>query len=321
MKKSISTLVLSFAVFTAFCQVTIIDRLPGAYPTGNTDYSITSGESDRFGTTAYTICADKFTLTQTTQLLTADFYGENESNSFTPSNFSIFIVRNSGTGLPLLNNGANSRTIIGNLLNSQVSLLRIPLGPGFSISQFNTITNRTDIAIDFTAANGNNPVILPAGDYWMIAAQYVPDGSPGEITFYWGWLGSTDAAPVRPKYLYNTFFSRGWNDVSYSVVGTNVLPNSLAWRLIGDVNVSSIDETSVSGLSVFPNPTTDILNLDLPENAVVNDMKIYTISGQEVNLKLSIQEGKIDVSSLIPGVYVLSGQTSLGAFNKKIVKI
>jgi hypothetical protein len=215
----------------------------------------------------------------------------------------------------------NAGTAINSLFNAPVNLLRIPLGQGFTISQFNPNTNRTDIAIDFTVANGNNPVILPAGDYWMIAAQYVPDGSPGEGTFYWGWLGSTEPAPSRPKKLSTDFFLSGWNDLTYSVNGANVIPNSLAWRLVGNTNVSSIDETSINGLSVFPNPTSDFINLGLTENVVVNDLKIYTISGQEVNLKINTQDGRIDVSTLSPGVYILSGQTSLGVFNQKIVKM
>lgn len=161
MKKTTFTIVFLFVIFTVFAQTTIIDTSNGTLTTGNTNYSYPSSESNRFGNTDYILCANMFTLTQTTQLLTANFYGENSETNFTPSNFSVFIVQNSSGGLPVLNSGVNNNTIIQNLFNASVSLLRIPLNQGFTITQFNTTTKRTDIAIDFTVANGNNNVIFP----------------------------------------------------------------------------------------------------------------------------------------------------------------
>jgi len=188
LKKTTLTSILLFTICTLFGQVTIVDNTAGVLSTGNTNYSEPSSESDRFGDTNYILCANMFTLTQTTQLISAEFLGENSGNNFSPANFSIFIANNSSTGLPKFNTGVTNSTVIQNLLDGPVNLLRIPLNQGFTITQYNTTTKRTDIAVNFTIANGNNSVILPAGTYWMIAAQYVPDGSPGESTFYWGWL-------------------------------------------------------------------------------------------------------------------------------------
>ena len=316
MKKITYTFILWFITFTTFGQVTIVDRTSGVYSAGNTNFSKPSAESARFGDTEYILCADSFSLSQPTQLLTAEFYGENVT-SFSPSNFSVFIVQNSGTGLPQLSSGANVNTTIQNLFSGPVSLVRIPLNQGFSITQFNTSTHRTDIAIDFTVANGNNTIVLPAGDYWIIAAQYVPDGSPGEGTFYWGWLGSSFSTPSVPKLLNNTFFSSGWNNISYS--GGNT-PDSLAWKMTGNIVLSS-DQFSQDSILLFPNPANDIVTINLPGNVIVSNLKLYTTSGQEIDLVLNPQDSQIDISSLSSGVYLLTGQTNLGAFNKKIVKI
>jgi len=312
------TFILSFITCTAFGQVTIVDRTGGSYSAGNTQYSRPSAESDRFGDTEYILCADSFSLSQPTQLLTAEFYGENVSNSFSPTNFSVFIVQNSGAGLPQLNSGVTVNTTIQNLFGGPVSLVRIPISQGFSITQFNTGTRRTDIAVDFTIANGNSNVILPAGDYWIIAAQYVPDGSPGEGTFYWGWLGSSFSTPTVPQVFNNSFFSSGWDDISY--FGSNVTPNSLAWKMTGNIVLSS-DQFSQDSILLFPNPANDIVTINLPGNVIVSNLKLYTTSGQEIDLVLNPQDSQIDISSLSSGVYLLTGQTNLGAFNKKIVKI
>lgn len=318
MKKITLTFILPFMAFVSFAQVTIVDRAIGAFPASDRQYSDASAESDRFGDTNYSLCADSFSLSQTTKLSTAQFYGENINSSFTPSNFSVFIVPNTGAGLPQLSSGANANTIIQNLLTGPVSLVRIPLNQGFTITQFNTTTNRTDIAIDFTVANGNNDVILPAGDYWIIAAQYVPDGSPGEITFYWGWLASAIPSPGTPKIISNNFFSNGWEDITYFSSG--ITPQSLAWKLTGIPTLSS-DQFSQESVLLYPNPAKDVVNIDLPDNVVISDLKLYTNSGQEIDLGLKPQESQLDISILSSGIYFLSGQTNLGSFRKKIVKI
>lgn len=315
MKKTTLTTIFLFIICTVAGQVTIVDTTTGTLPAGNTNYSEPSSESDRFGNTEYILCANMFTLTQTTQLLNAEFRGENSGNSFTPANFSVFIVNNTSSNLPKFNNNVTNTTLIQNLHDAPVSLFRIPLNQGFTISQYNTTTKRTDIVVNFTVANGNNPVILPAGTYWMIAAQYVPDGSPGEPTFYWGWLGSSATSTITPKRLNNTFFSSGWNNVPVSG-GT---ATSLAWKLTGNVTLSA-DEFSLENVSIYPNPTTNIVNINLPENVILDNIKLYNSMGQQLNMALNPKENKIDVSSLSSGIYTVSGNTNMGTFNRRIIK-
>lgn len=315
MKKTTFTSIFLFSICSVFGQVTIVDTTTGILPAGNTNYSEPSSETNRFGNTDYILCASRFTLTQTTQLVTAEFLGENSGSNFTPDNFSVFIVNNASTSLPKFNSSVNNSTLIQNLFEAPVNLFRIPLNQGFTITQFNMTTKRTDVAINFTVANGNNSVVLPAGDYWIIAAQHVPDGSPGEPTFYWGWLGSSTTSAMAPKKLNNTFFSSGWTNVPIS--GGNA--TSLAWKLTGNVNLS-LDELSIQNVAIYPNPTTNIVNINLPENVIIENLKLFNSIEQQVNVELNFDENTIDISSLSSGIYILSGNTNVGTFKRRVIK-
>lgn len=315
MKKTIFFIFYLVVIGPVFAQVTIVDTTTGTLPATNTNYSEPSAESNRFGTTDYILSASRFTLSQTTQLLTAEFLGENLGNNFTPNNFSVFIVNNSSTGLPKFNSNVTNSTPIENLFEAPVNLLRIPLNQGFTITQFNMASKRTDIAINFTVANGNNSVILPAGTYWMIAAQHVPDGSPGEPTFYWGWLGSSVTSPMVPKKLSNTFFSSGWSNINFS----NGNATELAWKLTGNVNLS-LDEERVKNIAIYPNPSSDLVYLDLPKNITCNSVEIYNSFGQQIDVKFNPNQNNIDISNLCSGVYNALIVTNSGTTNKKIIK-
>ena len=70
MKKTTLSLIFLLTISTLFAQVTIVDTTTGVLPaTANNNYSEPSAETTRFGNTDYYLCANAFTLTQTTQLI------------------------------------------------------------------------------------------------------------------------------------------------------------------------------------------------------------------------------------------------------------
>lgn len=78
---------------------------------------------------------------------------------------------------------------------------------------------------------------------------------------------------------------------------------------------ASTPETKLSGVKVYPNPASEILNIDAP---IASEWELYNISGQHLNFgKTTNTNTKIDVSGLQPGVYLLKIQLE---GNSQIVK-
>lgn len=84
----------------------------------------------------------------------------------------------------------------------------------------------------------------------------------------------------------------------------------------GSFNLSSQDNFMNDALLVYPNPTENILNLDLNENIL--SIAIYTVGGKLV--KSFKNEKKIDLSGLNNSMYFLRIKTNSNTFNKVILK-
>lgn len=72
--------------------------------------------------------------------------------------------------------------------------------------------------------------------------------------------------------------------------------------LISDeIIVEAIDE-----LSVYPNPVTDFLYIDLPASELPVDLKVFSIFGQEIiEQKITEERTPVDLNFLIPGIYIV----------------
>jgi len=69
-------------------------------------------------------------------------------------------------------------------------------------------------------------------------------------------------------------------------------------------------------LSIYPNPTTNILNIKTQDKVV--DVSVYDISGKLVNIKAS--NGKVNVNSLPKGNYILKVVTDKAVYQQKFIK-
>lgn len=78
---------------------------------------------------------------------------------------------------------------------------------------------------------------------------------------------------------------------------------------IDDINISgttSLGELQQRGISVFPNPAINTLNIQLPENRTNINIEIRNITGQLVSQHfLNNRNSALDVSSLSHGIYFL----------------
>ena len=75
--------------------------------------------------------------------------------------------------------------------------------------------------------------------------------------------------------------------------------------------------TDFNGVSLYPNPVKDILNIDLVDNTRISSVKIYDLQGK---LLLEKANNDIDVSSFSLGVYLIKIKSEKGEFTKKFIK-
>lgn len=69
-------------------------------------------------------------------------------------------------------------------------------------------------------------------------------------------------------------------------------------------------------LSIYPNPTTDILNIKTQDN--IMDVFVYDVSGKQINVKAN--NGKVNVTTLPKGTYILKVVTDKAAYQQKFIK-
>ncbi|MGC4130595.1 MAG: zinc-dependent metalloprotease family protein [Bergeyella sp.] len=98
---------------------------------------------------------------------------------------------------------------------------------------------------------------------------------------------------------------------------------SFTYGEVEDYSVKIVDEnlavsdTSAKELQIYPNPVADVLNVSkVSKNA---EYTIYSVSGKLV-AKGKIVEGKINVSNLVKGVYIISVNDNGTSFNSKFIK-
>lgn len=84
-------------------------------------------------------------------------------------------------------------------------------------------------------------------------------------------------------------------------------------------DLQSVDASGI--YSLFPNPATDQLNLELADWVTNAIIEVVTVNGGEVMLNQSVQEqlSTFDVSTWHPGVYLVKVCTAAGCFGQTIL--
>ena len=94
--------------------------------------------------------------------------------------------------------------------------------------------------------------------------------------------------------------------------------NSGQVRIFDLSAVLSTQDLVTNNYAVYPNPTSDYINVQLKNNSVFEKATIYSISGQFIKTSSS---KTIDVSDLFSGIYLVEVETNQGKSVQKIVKI
>lgn len=144
--------------------------------------------------------------------------------------------------------------------------------------------------------------------------------TPGTYWLDWDADGSLSSGPWAPPIAILGQSNTGnakqsiagvWQDL---VDSGNFEPQGLPYDVTGTV-LSLVDNT-FEGFSFYPNPTTNILNVNAKAN--IESISIYNVLGQEL---ISVAPGninaKVDMSGLSAGMYVMKATVNgtVGSFN------
>ncbi len=105
--------------------------------------------------------------------------------------------------------------------------------------------------------------------------------------------------------------------VSFVVTGVVFDPNKNIISLNNSTTLGTGNFELETATSIYPNPSSDILNINLPTYATLEVVNIYNSLGQKVIAKNS---GTVFVNNLSNGIYQIEVITSEGTIHKKFIK-
>lgn len=99
--------------------------------------------------------------------------------------------------------------------------------------------------------------------------------------------------------------------------------SGVAYGWEATINCSSLGVEDVSdsfGISVYPNPATDVLNISSQKTQILSASLTDVVGRKVLSTKIEAQNGQINVSHLPKGVYILTLKTKDQTITKKIIK-
>lgn len=252
-------------------------------------------------------CADDFELEESSAINAILFYGSQYASDGADyiNGVDIYFYEDDNgipAGHPLLEDSAY-RTIKG------IPYEHFVVEPGVDAFLGNKIYHIDLEAIDMQ-------VILPEGVYWI---SIVFDLELDEIDFdiRWNWSDSEADNLNPPKLIapaeHGVLVYPEWTDISE--IGFPM--TSLAFSLYGEKGVVSANWKKIQELNIYPNPASEYLIVDGYGHERLLNVSAYNMIGQHFDLH--IQNGKIDISMLTPGLYVLQVKTDSNTLNGRFV--
>lgn len=93
--------------------------------------------------------------------------------------------------------------------------------------------------------------------------------------------------------------------------------NQYLMNVLGEGSLS-VEDKLLQGVVVYPNPSSDRVNVSLPSHISDFSTEIYSMTGQL--LKVNENESSLDISNLSHGIYLLKIITNVGVATKQITR-
>ena len=202
-----------------------------------------------------------------------------------------------------------------------VNLTNVQLGAGLELL-LDADQIESGWIVNVTAANGGTQVTLPAGDYWVAFAPAVVGDSAGAGR--WNWSGSftteTGIPPANASLLIDPddLFGAGatdWTEIS-GLIGADF--PSFGWTLTSEEESAGLGDNDLVGASVYPNPATNVINVDFSSNVELKSAVLFDVLGK--NTGAALVNGSMNIADLAAGVYILNIETNNGSLTQKVIK-
>lgn len=132
------------------------------------------------------------------------------------------------------------------------------------------------------------------------------------------WIKDDENIPAQTSSVLNLTGLTAADSGSYACLMTNECGTTTTMPLHLTVSCLGTEAIELNKIKLYPNPASDQINIELPQNIDITGCSINNLLGQTV-LKTKMTN-KLDVSSLQKGVYIVSLQTEYGIWNGKFVK-
>lgn len=113
-------------------------------------------------------------------------------------------------------------------------------------------------------------------------------------------------------------YSKTFNTVGTNPYQCNFHPLSMAGNITVQTSLG-IEDFKQKGLSISPNPSDSFINLELPNNIKIDEIKIFDALGKQI-YKSNQFKKNIDVTNWAKGVYILKVTSEGITRTKKILK-
>lgn len=156
----------------------------------------------------------------------------------------------------------------------------------------------------------NLDITVPGGSIVVFEVNAGDSGANAGETFF---PGNNADGETADSYL----MSADCDILVPTPVGDITTPESYVMNVVGEP-ILSVGENALSSISVYPNPASDVLNIEAPASVDIKSVAIFDVLGKRSNAALV--NGQINISDLARGVYILNIETSAGTITEKIVK-
>ncbi len=179
----------------------------------------------------------------------------------------------------------------------------------------NNMTKNNYITVNNCSPVANfvgNPTSVCEGN----TVHFTDQSTNNPTSWYWSFPGGTPNSSIQqnPTITYNTP-----GVYSVSLTASNASGNHTYTRTnyITVTDCLNVEDALLSAISIYPNPTNGILNIDIPKpNA---EARVINIIGNEVmKLKLNSTKNSINLSSLNQGIYIVEITINNQVFRSKI---
>lgn len=146
--------------------------------------------------------------------------------------------------------------------------------------------------------NYDVPVNAAADTRYWISLQLT---SASASNYFWIGYDYTTGWVTAPNHQSND------NGVTYAPIASDTNPAARydsVWSIDAECTTAAVSEAGNKNVSYFPNPVKDFLTINSKKK--IETVHIYNVAGQKMSVASKLVDGKVDMSKLAPGVYIVS---------------